>query len=370
MTEQSNDSANNPQPDRPPIGNAAQQTQYSPPPPYGGPPPGWSGESPKRGNAFVAKIVGSLLLLSIGLNIYMGLFVAAQFSGGPAEAVYQEGDVSQRIVIVPVTELITESTARGLRASFKALRDNPPKAVVLRVDSGGGTVGASDRIHHEIMKFKEATGVPVVASFGSLAASGGYYIAAPTDYIFAENTTVTGSIGVMAQAFTVEGLLEKVGVSPEVHVASTSPEKAVANDIMHAWTDKDRNLLGELLDHSHQRFIDVVYEGRQKHLTREEVIKIADGSIYMTEQAIENKLVDERGYLDAAIEKAKALAGMSASDEPQVTVISPAKPLNLMSLMGARRNELDLQSITGADLRNILTEMTSPRLEYRMPALR
>lgn len=361
-----------PQPPRPPIDNSSGSGSYTPPPPpsYNPPPNYGGGGGGNRGGGMtrlITGLIGSILLISIVLNIYLGMFVAAQFAG-PVESVYEEGDASQRIVILPVNNMIVEDTARGIRRSLKALRDNPPKALVLRVDSGGGTVGASDRIHHELLKFKEETGVPVVASFGSLAASGGYYIAAPCDYIMAENTSVTGSIGVMAQAFTIEGLLEKVGVTPEVHVARSSPEKDVANDIMHAWDEKDRNLLRDLLDRSHERFLEVVYQGRKDHITEEDVKKIADGRIYTTAEAIDNGLVDEQGYLDAAIDKAASLAGISG--DPHVTVMSPPKPFSLMAMMTGSQRDPGLSSLNGSDLRNLLADLATPRLEYRMPPLR
>src|SRR5690606_2688533 len=111
------------------------------------------------------------------------------------------------------------------------LRENKPKALILRIDSGGGTVGASDRIWNELARFRQETEIPIVASFGSIAASGGYYIAAGADHIIAEPTCITGSIGVMANVMTFDRLLDKVGVTPEVLVAQGSPEKDVANNV-------------------------------------------------------------------------------------------------------------------------------------------
>lgn len=311
----------------------------------------------------ITGLVASLLLISIVLNFYLGIFFVSSMRG-PQETPYSKGgDVGSRIVILPVSGTIDETTSVNLRKSLEALRENPPKAIVLRVDSPGGGVSASDRIWHELKKFKAEFKIPIVASFGSLAASGGYYISADSDYIFVEPTTITGSIGVIAQAFTVQNLLEKVGVTPEV-IAATQATKKDTLSPFRAWTDKDRAELRMILDQAYVRFVDIVAKGRSKHLTHDQVLALATGEVFTSKQALDNKLADEEGYLDAAISKAKSLAGIPESTTPAVMVISPHKDFSLMSLLGQSHVTPASELLDSNKLRRVAGELATPRLEY------
>lgn len=332
-----------------------------PPPPPGYPPMMFS--QPPRRASFWGRIgtglLTSLFFLSILLNIYLGAYFASSISG-PTEKPYLAGDTDHRIVILDVTGLIDESTAAYVRDSLKELRSNKPAAVILRVDSGGGTVAASDIIAHDIEQFRRDTGVPVVASFGGIAASGGYYISAQCDKIVAEPTCITGSIGVIAQIVTVDKLLEKVGVTPEVIVATDSKKKDVANNIMRHWDDQDRDKVRMILDHAHARFVDVVYNGRQKYFSsRDEVKALATGEVFTSDQARQNKLIDQVGYLDDAITEAKTLAKLDVTKTYAVTRMSTRQGLSI-SFSSARQMTLD----TG-ELRRMLGDLASPRIEYR-----
>ena len=312
------------------------------------------------------SLTGFLLTCLIGsivLNIYLALFVGS-LTGGPHETAYESGAGPGRIVILPIVGFIDGRSHSFVRKSLAMLRQNRPTAVILRVDSGGGLVSPSDRILGEITRFKQDTGIPVVGSFGGLAASGGYYVAAQCDWIVAETTCTTGSLGVMASAFTVERLLDKIGVTPEVAIATGSPHKDVANNVFRSWTEADRSKLRAQLDHAHDRFVDAVFEGRKAHLeTRERAVELANGDIYTSMQAVELKLVDQVGYLHDAIDKATALAGLSESERPAVNVIEPAARIGLMNMLGRRSS--GPAPLTGEQLRRILVELNAPRLEYR-----
>ena len=341
-----------------------------PPPPPGYPPPLYpqppvASRSKGVVSRMLTALVSTVLIVSLCLNVYALLWVMAS-TAGPREQTYQAGDVAQRIVIVPIKGLIDDDTTGFVRQALDSLKADPPQAVILRVDSGGGMVGASDRVWYALTKFKEQTQIPIVASFGSYAASGGYYVAAPADHIFVEPTTITGSIGVMGGAFTAERLLNMIGVKPEILVATGSPEKDVANTSWRTWTEKDRQTVRRVLDQAYDRFVEVVALGRQSKLTVEQVKELATGKVYTAAEAIENKLVDENGYLDSAIDKAAQLAGISPSIRPHVTVIAPSRsPLDM--LLGGRLSS-DVPA-SAEQLRRAIEQISATRVEYRMPPL-
>lgn len=329
---------------------------------YAAPPP------PKRSGWWArlfTGLLGSVLLISILLNIYFIVLVAFAMRG-PTEHSYIRGNLSKRIVILPIEGMIGDDTAEFVRDAMQSLRDQPPEAIVLRVDSGGGGVSASDLIWHELGQFRrDHANIPIVASYGGLAASGGYYVSVGTDFIFAEPTTVTGSIGVIAPAFTVDRLLDKIGVTPEVITATPSVKKDVANNILRPWNDEDRQTIRKVLDHACERFIDVVHQGRAKHLTLEEVRAVATGQIFSADEAKDQKLIDEVGYLADAIEKAKALTGMQPGDRPSVTRLQPASGLNLLGALSGPRVPAS-RSVDPAMVRDWVGELGTPRVEYRV----
>lgn len=347
---------------RPPV-----DPNYSapPPPPPHYPPPYYAPPPAKAGGGVVAKVATSLMatifISSIVLNIYFAIIFSQQVSLGPVvEQTYTAGETDKRITILPINGVINDDTASFVRQAVKALNDDPPAAIVLRVNSGGGTVGASDRIWHELETFKKQhPDIKIVASFGSYAASGGYYISALADHIYAENTCITGSIGVMGQLFTVEGLLDKVGVAPITMVATGSPNKDTANDITRAWTDQDRAVVQTLLDSAYDRFLEVVVQGRAGVLNEDEVRELANGKVFTAQQALDAKLVDSIGYLDDAVTEAARLSGMQP-DKARVTVIG-SKPTLMHALFGVKT---DLPSLSAEQLRTALTELGVPRLSY------
>jgi protease-4 len=343
-----------------------------PPPPPGYVPPAYA--PPPRGGGVLQRVAMSLiatvLIVSLLLNIYFAIIFAAQFQTGVREAPYAEGSDEHKVVIVEVKGMIDSGMAEYLRETFEMLKDQPPQAVVMRVDSGGGGVTASDQIWHYLEQFKaEHENVPVVASFGQVAASGGYYIAAPADHIVCETTGITGSIGVMAQAPTLGGLMDKVGVKWETMVADGSPDKAVANNIYRDWTEADRAVFKRLLNSAHTRFVEVVAQGRASVLSEDEVKALASGDIFTASEAEANKLIDQVGYLGDAIDKAADLAGVPGGQEPTVTIVRRPQPLNVLAMLGANRTAsvADASRATPEQVRSWLNEFTAMRLEYRHP---
>ena len=192
----------------------------------------------------------------------------------------------------------------------RAARDGRVRAVVLRINSPGGEVTASDMIHQEITRFRKETGRPVVAMLMGLAASGGYYVAAATDRIVAAPTSVTGSIGVVMHFINVQSLFGKIGLRPEV---VKSGDKKDIGSATRAMTPEERRILEDINKAMFDRFMHVVRTGRPA-LTDADVKVIADGRIISGQQAVDLHLADRTGYLDDAIAEAISLAGISGAD--------------------------------------------------------
>ena len=327
------------------------------------------------------------LLTSVMINVYLSKYgpvvtmLNAFTSDGLQEASYHPpvtpSEVEDRIVVVEISGMIEGTVAEYARQAFYMLEKDPPAAVVLRIESGGGGVTASDQIWHAITGFREAhPGVPVIASFGSVAASGGYYIAAPSDYIFCERTGITGSIGVLAQVPALGGMVEKLGVEMNMVIANQSPNKDDANNLFTEWYDDEGNLTEEgkasvkvlenLVDGAYETFFEVVKTGRQaadSTITEEELKEAATGAIFVGEEAKAAKLVDEVGYLDDAIAYAHKQAKLSG--EPKVTVLRQPAGFSLGVLLGEKEG-VDLSNVTGDELRELVDDATAVRLEYRM----
>jgi protease IV len=190
-----------------------------------------------------------------------------------------------------------------------AANDKRVKAIVLRINSPGGSVTASDILYEEIKAFKKKTGKPVVAYFQDVAASGGYYLACAADEILAERTCITGSIGVIMQMVDFTGTMAKLGIGAD---AITSGAYKDAGSPLRRMRPEERELFQKLVDGMYQQFVDVVAAGRPK-LTREQILALADGRVYSAQQALDAGLVDRISTLEEAINAAKKRAGIKAS---------------------------------------------------------
>lgn len=195
---------------------------------------------------------------------------------------------------------------RIIRWLRRAETDRSVKAVVLRVDSPGGGVTASDEIHNAVVKLKAQK--PVVASFGSLAASGGYYISAPANKIVSNETSLTGSIGVISVVPNMKGLLEKLGVEMYIFTSGQHKDETAG---LRPLTEEDKQVLQWIVDESYRRFVTVVAGGR--NLPEARVRTLADGRVYTGRQAKDASLVDQLGDLPEAIDLAAELGGIKGS---------------------------------------------------------
>ncbi|MBA2487306.1 MAG: signal peptide peptidase SppA [Nitrospira sp.] len=228
------------------------------------------------------------------------------------------GTGKDKILLMDISGVISSDnkdgfyTSPGMLATVKeeldrAGKDERVKAIVIRINSPGGTVTASDIIYHELKTFKTARKIPVVASIMDVGASGGYYIAAAADTVLAHPSSVTGSIGVIMLTVNARGLLEKVGV--ETNAVTSGPRKDMGSPF-RAMLPEERAIFQGVIDGFYQRFLQVVQEGRPG-LSGDTIKKLADGRIYSGEQAKTAGLVDDIGYLDDAVEAAKKHAGLT-----------------------------------------------------------
>jgi protease-4 len=212
-----------------------------------------------------------------------------------------------------------------------ASEDSDIRALLLRINSPGGTVIASELIYQEIQRYREETGLPVVAQLMGVAASGGYYVAMAADQVRAYPSTLTGSIGVIFFGLNLTGLMEKVGVSNQTLV--TGPFKD-AGSPLRPMRPEEREQLASVSADLFDGFLDVVERGRPK-LDRARIEELADGRIYSAGQALEAGLVDEIGDLQSAVEVAKRAAGVEGEVQVVVYARPGREPENLFSAVSS-----------------------------------
>jgi len=243
------------------------------------------------------------------LSVVMALILAVAFSGCAGRG--------GKIAVIPLNGAIVGASQQGLLTSGgitpnlvrsylrKAEDDGFVKAVILRIESPGGSAAASQEIAAEVLRFREETGKPVVVSMGGVAASGGYYISVYADRIVANPATLTGSIGVISELIYIEGLLEKLGLEMEIIKAGEHKDMGI-----RPLTDEERQIMQAITDELYEQFVNTVADGR--NLPPETVRNLATGQVYTGSQALKLGLVDELGGLDKAIEVAAELAGLTA----------------------------------------------------------
>src|SRR5215470_16382409 len=275
---------------------------------------------------------GRIALITIGVTIgIVALFLGTVWF---LMTVMDEGGLpgGGKIAVVELDGIIGVGTDRagdpdGIVRTLGEYRDNPSvAAVVLRINSPGGLVGPTQEIFSAVERVR-AAGKPVVASLGSVAASGGYYVAVAANRIFANPGTLTGSIGVIMQLANVEALLKKVGV--EYVVVKAGTYKDIGN-LARPMKPEERQVLQQLLDDVYGQFVTAVAEHRR--LDRKTVLGFADGRIYSGQQARALKMVDDLGGLEEAIAAAGKLAGVTGKPK----VIYPRRPFSLRDLVSTQ----------------------------------
>ena len=236
----------------------------------------------------------------------------------PLQEYTLEGKDDEKILVIQIRGVISDAPREGFVRTRPSVvqevvsqlrlaeKDENIKAVILKINSPGGSVTASDILYNEIAAFKKRTGAKVVVALMGLAASGGYCIALPADYILAHPTTITGSIGVIFARPKVAGLMQKIGVTVEVNKSGT--DKDMGSPFRPTSVEEDK-IFQTLTDRLGVRFVDLV-AGHRK-LEAEVVARISTARVYLADEALELGLVDEVGYLAAAVNQAKKLAGLA-----------------------------------------------------------
>lgn len=319
--------------------------------------------------------------IAAGLFIFSSaiqLFSISTFSGGKlfqnnedqgfSEEVYENGGGVGKVVILDVSGPIMDSGEvtsilesptynhrKFLKMLDQAAEDNNVKGIILRVNSPGGGVMESAEIHDRLVEIKEETQKPIYVSMGSMAASGGYYIATPATKIFASKETLTGSLGVIMQSFNYGELAEKYGV--KVQTIKTGQYKDIMSP-MREMTDKEREILQTMANNSYEGFVDVIAEGR--NMSENQVRKIADGRIYDGRQAKELGLVDDFGFLEDVMEAIK-----TEQELGDVSFVKYSNDLGFSSLFEMTAQKLtsgkDMELLT---IKKLINTTNSPRLMY------
>ena len=305
---------------------------------------------------------GIILALSIMANIalvallLMVISVGAVFATGQrdifTEEVIQAGPRGNKIVIIKVQGIIDGFQAKNVYRQLKRVReDRRVKGLIIRVNSPGGTISGSDRIYNEIRKYRDEAGKPVVAFMQGVAASGGYYTSVACDKIVAEQTTITGSIGVIFGHFVLQQLLEdKLGIQPVI--ITSGPRKGWPSMFKPFEEEQRQYVQDRLISPAFERFVEVVADGRPS-LTLSDVKKLADGGIYGAREAKNKELIDDVGYLDKAIELVKSLAKIEKAQ-----VVEYRRPFSLAGFLTLRsKNILKFDRAT-------LYELSTPQLLY------
>ena len=238
----------------------------------------------------------------------------------PLEEKVIEGEGPGKVLVIDVSGVLSYEEQRRASAFKeeinlvarvkeeleKASEDDEIKALILRIQSPGGTVNASDLLYYEIMQFKKERHVKVVACFLGIATSGGYYVATAADRIFAQPTTLTGSIGTIAIKFNVQGLMEKIGVEEET--VKSGGKKDIWSPFRPS-TEEEKKILQSIIDEYQDKFLQVVQSGRRS-ITEADLALVKDGRIFSGPQALKVHLVDQLGYLQDAVQWARSSIGM------------------------------------------------------------
>lgn len=314
----------------------------------------------------------SLYSLSVKVSHYFDT------TGGITEK-YHSGSTNatttDKIAIITISGAIMDGDGFAQQQIEKIKKDDHIKGVVLRIDSPGGSVSASDYIYHhlkelrvaKLKKLKEKTPdekheFPMIVSMGSMAASGGYYIAMAVgdqpQSIYAEPTTTTGSIGVLIPHYDISGLLEKYDIKDDT--IATHPRKTMLS-MTKEMTPEERELVRDYINESFSRFKDIIKEGRP-HFKKDEsaLNELATGEIFSAQQAKKSGLVDEIGFIEAAIDRTIELAKL---DKEKVRVVKYENPNTLFGMQLAQAKS------TNATALEALMELATPKAYYMCTSL-
>lgn len=283
----------------------------------------------RRWGVFLVGLAAIITVVAVGYGLYAGVAKRDGFlTRGNSVAIIKFDGTITDATVAP-----TRGRQENLAALLKrAERDSGVKAVVLRINSPGGSAAASQELYDEVGRLRQS-GKPVVAYLTDTAASGGYYVASAADRIVSQPATITGSIGVIITSTNIQGLQDKIGIHQQV--VKSGPYKDILS-LDRDLTPEEQEILNTVVQQTLDQFVAVVAKGR--HLPEDQVRQIADGRIITGIEAQRLHLVDEVGGQKRAVELAAQLAKLPP--EPHVVVYEPSKPGGLVGLLGSLTGEL------------------------------
>ncbi len=320
----------------------------------------------RRTHGLTIVFVLFLLMFLLGsLLLNMLLFGALSLTSiEPSKGIRQthfshNSQAEKKVVVITLDGPILTGEGLIKRQIDQAKEDENVVGIVLRVDSPGGTITGSDYILHQLRELREERDVPIVVSMGSLCASGGYYVSMAvgdtSDSLFAEPTTWTGSIGVIIPHFNVGELMQKWGIEENSVV---SHRLKTMGSFTRPMTEEEEEIFQGLVDAGFSRFKEVVRSGRPRFQENPAALdEIATGRIYTAEQAKENGLIDQIGFLEAAVSRAVELSGLS---EDEVNVVKYKPEPSLADILLGRQTSAAASNV---DIR-VLLDSTTPRAYY------
>lgn len=305
----------------------------------------------------------SIFGLSLAANVYL-LIISGLLGGGGSGTrhnVITEGDISQTVAVIPIAGIIDEASFARFEKTVKQIKDDSNiKALVVELDTPGGSVTASDEVYQLILQLKKEKGIKVVAAMRSVAASGGYYIACAADHIVAQRTTITGSIGVMMPRYNFAKLADEWGIEDKSLHSTGADFKTLGSPFKPTEPQEDAYFLN-IIDQAFVTFKSVITTGRQGKLTQP-IDQIANGKIYTAAEALKLGLVDQEGYSSDAY--AVASQGLT---KPHV--VRYEATLTLLDIMGAesRAGSAKGTTINGVNVNldhNLIHQLVTPQLMY------
>lgn len=324
------------------------------------------GRPPRRSRAGMWVVLALLLIAGLGILAVgaVGVGALVSLAGAPGERRVREEffshdrQGSRKVAVITLEGVILDETEGFVKRQIDRVRDDENvKAIVLRINSPGGTISGSDYLLHHLRKLADERDVPIVVSMGAVAASGGYYVAMAVgdtpESIFAEPSTFTGSIGVIIPRYDLSELLQNWGIEYD---AVASGELKGMGSMAKPMTEEERELFQEIVDEGFEQFKDVILSGRPGFRDDpEELEALATGQIFTARQAVQNGLVDQTGFIESAVDRAIEVAGLDP-DDTKVVRYKPEPSLAGILMGGeARGRPLELEMIL---------ELTTPRAYY------